>query len=96
MFDNHDPMGDTLYGADISTHPKFQGQGIGTMLYMARKKLVIKLNLKRMVVGGRLYNYYEQVHKMTPQVYATITSGVSYVNELALIIIRGVDIVSRV
>ena len=70
MFNNHDPMGDTLYGADISTHPRFQGRGIGTMLYMARKKLVIKLNLKRMVVGGRLYNYYKQAHKMTPQVYA--------------------------
>ena len=70
MFNNHDPKGDTLYGADISTHPKFQGQGIGTMLYMARKKLVIKLNLKRIVVGGRLYNYYKQAHKMTPQEYA--------------------------
>ena len=70
MFNNHHPMGDTLYGADISTHPKFQGQGIGTMLYMARKKLAIKLNLKRIVVGGRLFNYYKQVHKMTPQVYA--------------------------
>ena len=70
MFNNHDPMGDTLYGADISTHPKFQGQGIGTMMYMAMKKLVIKLNLKRMMVGGRLYNYYKQAHKMTPQVYA--------------------------
>ena len=70
MFNNHDPMGNTLYGADISTHPKFQGQGIGTMLYMARKKLVIKLNLKRMVVGGRLYNYYKQANKMTPREYA--------------------------
>jgi GNAT superfamily N-acetyltransferase len=64
MFDNHDPNGDTLYGADISTHPKFQGQGIGTMLYMTRKKLVIKLNLKRMVVGGRLYNYCKQADKI--------------------------------
>jgi ribosomal protein S18 acetylase RimI-like enzyme len=63
MFNNHDPTGDTLYGADISTHPKFQGQGIGTMLYMARKKLVIKLNLKRMIVGGRLYNYYKHARK---------------------------------
>ena len=70
MFDNHDPMGDSLYGADISTHPKFQGQGIGTLLYTARKKLVIKLNLKRMIVGGRLYNYYKQTDKMTPQEYA--------------------------
>jgi ribosomal protein S18 acetylase RimI-like enzyme len=70
MFDNHDPMGDSLYGADISTHPKFQGQGVGTLLYTARKKLVIKLNLKRMIVGGRLYNYYKQTDKMTPQEYA--------------------------
>ncbi|MGB8936265.1 MAG: GNAT family N-acetyltransferase [Candidatus Nitrosopolaris sp.] len=70
MFDNHDPMGDSLYGADISTHPKFQGQGVGTLLYTARKKLVIKLNLKRMIVGGRLYNYYKQRDKMTPQEYA--------------------------
>ncbi|MFZ0510907.1 MAG: GNAT family N-acetyltransferase [Candidatus Nitrosopolaris sp.] len=70
MFDNHDPLGDSLYGADISTHPTFQGQGIGTMLYMARKKLVIKLNLKRMIVGGRLYNYYKHAYKMTPQEYA--------------------------
>ena len=70
MFDNHDPMGDSLYGADISTNPKFQGQGIGTLLYTARKKLVIKLNLKRMIVGGRLYNYYKQTDKMTPQEYA--------------------------
>jgi ribosomal protein S18 acetylase RimI-like enzyme len=70
MFDNHDPMGDSLYGADISTHPKFQGQGVGTLLYTARKKVVIKLNLKRMIVGGRLYNYYKQTDKMTPQEYA--------------------------
>jgi hypothetical protein len=49
---------------------KLQGQGIGTMLYTARKKLVIKLNLKRMIVGGRLYNYYKQTDKMTPQEYA--------------------------
>jgi len=70
MSDDYDPNGDTLYGADISTHPRFQGQGIGTMLYMTRKKPVIKFNLKRMVVGGRLYNYYKQAEKMTPQEYA--------------------------
>ena len=69
MFENHDPNGDTLYGADISTHPKFQGQGIGTKLYMTRKELVRKFNLKRMVVGGRLYNYYKHADKMTPQKY---------------------------
>jgi GNAT superfamily N-acetyltransferase len=45
MFLNHDIHGDTLYGADISTHPKFRRQGIASMLYNARKDLAIRLNL---------------------------------------------------
>lgn len=36
-FTNHDSKGDSLYGADISTHPKYRHEGIGTMLYGARK-----------------------------------------------------------
>jgi ribosomal protein S18 acetylase RimI-like enzyme len=32
LFTTRDPKGDTLYGADISTHPKFQRKSIGTML----------------------------------------------------------------
>ena len=68
-FNNHDHLGDSLYGADISTHPKLQGQGIGTMLYGARKDLVIKLNLKRMILGGRLYNYYNYADTMTALQY---------------------------
>ena len=54
---------------DISTLPKLQGQGIGTMLYGARKDLVIKLNLKRMILGGRLYNYYKYADTMTALQY---------------------------
>src|ERR671919_3036282 len=53
MFTNHDPNGDSLYGADISTHPKYRHEGIGGMLYNTRKELVKKLNLKRMIGGGR-------------------------------------------
>ena len=35
MFTNHDPNGDSLYGADISTHPRYRHAGIGSMLYGA-------------------------------------------------------------
>jgi ribosomal protein S18 acetylase RimI-like enzyme len=45
LFTTHNPKGDTLYGADISTHPKFQRKGIGTMLYNVRKDLAITMNL---------------------------------------------------
>src|SRR5919112_1752950 len=33
MFRNHNHNGDSLYGADISTHPKYRHEGIGSMLY---------------------------------------------------------------
>jgi ribosomal protein S18 acetylase RimI-like enzyme len=71
MFTNHNPHeGDSLYGADISTHPKYRHEGIGSMLYDARKKLVIELNLRRMIAGGRLFNYCKNADKMSAFEYA--------------------------
>jgi GNAT superfamily N-acetyltransferase len=69
MFLNHDSRGDSLYGADISTHPQFQRQGIASMLYDARKDLVKKLNLRRTIAGGRLYYYYKYADKVSPLDY---------------------------
>ena len=57
LFTNHDPDGDSLYGADISIHPDFRRLGIATLLYKARKDLAIKYNLRRIIAGGRLINY---------------------------------------
>ena len=65
MFTNHDPNGDSLYGADISTHPRYRHEGIGSMLYGARKDLALRFALKRMIAGGRLYNYREHADKMS-------------------------------
>jgi GNAT superfamily N-acetyltransferase len=65
LFTTHDPKGDTLYGADISAHPKFQRKGIGTMLYNFRKNLAIRMNLKRIVLGGRLFNYYKYANRIS-------------------------------
>jgi ribosomal protein S18 acetylase RimI-like enzyme len=69
MFLNHDTRGDSLYGADISTHPQFQRQGIASMLYDARKDLVKRLNLRRIIAGGRLYYYYKYADKISPLEY---------------------------
>jgi ribosomal protein S18 acetylase RimI-like enzyme len=70
MFTNHNPHGDSLYGADISTHPKYRHEGIGSMLYDIRKELVIRLNLRRIIGGGRLFNYSEYAGKMSASEYA--------------------------
>jgi hypothetical protein len=40
------------------------------MLYDARKDLAVKLNLRRMIAGGRLFNYSEYAEKMSAQEYA--------------------------
>ncbi len=69
FFKNHDPKGDTLYGSDVSTHPDFRRLGIATKIYDARKNLAIKLNLRRIVAGGRMFNYCEYAKKMSPLEY---------------------------
>jgi GNAT superfamily N-acetyltransferase len=70
MFTNHSYDGDSLYGADISSHPKYRHEGIGSMLYEARKELAIKMNVRRMIAGGRLFNYCEYADKMSALEYA--------------------------
>ena len=68
-FKNHNSNGDSLYGADVSTHPDYRRLGIATLLYDARKSLCITLNLRRIIAGGRLFNYCEFVDKMSPEAY---------------------------
>lgn len=50
----HDPMGTTLYGADVSVHPEFRGQGVARALYEARFELVRSLGLTRYGTACRL------------------------------------------
>ena len=70
MFTNHSYDGDSLYGADISSHPKYRHEDIGSMLYAARKDLAMKLNLRRMIAGGRLFNYCDYGDEMSALEYA--------------------------
>lgn len=56
---NHDKYGDTLYGMEIMVDPEYRGMKLSRRLYDARKDLARKLNLKRIIIGGRLPNYYK-------------------------------------
>ena len=69
-FTNHNPNADTLYGADVYVHPEARGMGIGAALYEARRQLCQHLNKRRILAGGRLWNYHEHADKMPPQEYA--------------------------
>jgi predicted amidohydrolase/GNAT superfamily N-acetyltransferase len=67
-FHNHDPQGDTLYGADVYVDPDYQGKGIGAALYEARRELCRRLNLRRVLAGGRLSGYDDNKH-LSPEEY---------------------------
>ena len=69
FFKGHDPKGDSLYGADVSTHPNYRRLGVATKLYEARKQLAIKLNLRRIIAGGRILNYCEYAKQYSPLEY---------------------------
>ena len=66
---NHDPEGDTLYGVDVFVHPDYRDLRLARRLYDARKELCVNLNLKQIVLGGRIPNYRPLAEEMTPQQY---------------------------
>ena len=70
MLYNHDPFGDTLYGVDINVHPEHRRRGVAERLYDARKALCQRLNIRRMVLGGRLAGYRDAAAKMSAAEYA--------------------------
>jgi len=74
-FDTHNPLGKTLYGADMGVDPSAHRQGIGSMFYERRKKLVRERGLKRLLTGGRIPGYAQVSSEMTPMEYVTDVIG---------------------
>jgi len=66
---NHDPEGDYLYGIEIFVDPEYQGMRLGRRLYDARKELCESLNLKGILLGGRIPGYKNHAEELTPQQY---------------------------
>ena len=70
MFTNHDPEnGRTLYGAEVMVDPDRQGLGIGSLLYEARRELVVRLGLRRIRAGARLRGYHRVADRMSAEEY---------------------------
>ncbi|ESU25086.1 putative carbon-nitrogen hydrolase [Flavobacterium enshiense DK69] len=68
-FSTHNKEGDVLYGIEIFIHPDYRGRRLGRRLYDVRKELCEKMNLKAVVFGGRIPNYYKHVTEMKPREY---------------------------
>ncbi len=68
-FSKHDYEGDTLYGIEVFVHPDFRSLRLGRRLYDARKELCEQMNLKCIIAGGRIPNYFNYADEMSPRVY---------------------------
>ncbi|GGY53526.1 hydrolase [Bacterioplanes sanyensis] len=66
--------GDAMYGLDVLIHPEFRGYRLGRRLYDARKDLCRQLNLRAILAGGRIPNYYRHADDMTPMEYIAAVS----------------------
>jgi len=69
-FDTHNPLGKTLYGADLCVDPAARRRGVGSLFYEARKKMVKERGLKRLLTGGRIPGFKEAPAGVTARDYA--------------------------
>lgn len=68
-FNTHYNSGNVLYGIEMFVDPEYRSLRLGRRLYDARKELCEKLNLKSIVVGGRIPNYHQYMDELTPRQY---------------------------
>ena len=70
-FDTHDYDGDVLYGTDLFVDTNHRDMRLGRRLYDARKELCESLNLRSIIVGGRIPGYHKYKDTMPPRQYIT-------------------------
>ena len=68
-FDDDNPVGHTLYCADIMVHPRHQHHSVARALTDISRELVRQEKLWRMVAGSRLSGYAQHKDQFTPQDY---------------------------
>ncbi len=72
---SYDPTGSTLYGVDISVHPKYRGVGIGRALYQARFNLVRELKLIRFGTACRMPGRHHYPELSGPEYAFAVVQG---------------------
>lgn len=68
-FDTHNPKGNILYGIEVFIHPDYRGLRLARRLYDYRKEICETLNLKAIMLGGRIPNYHKYAEDMRPKEY---------------------------
>jgi predicted N-acetyltransferase YhbS len=71
---NHNQDGYNMYGIEVMVHPEYRRMQVGQRLYEARKELARELNLKSIIIGGRIPNYHKHAEEMSPREYVDAVS----------------------
>ena len=92
-FNTHNPKGNILYGIEVFIHPEYRGLRLARRMYEYRKELCEKLNLKAIMFGGRIPNYYKYADQMRPKEHmsvlkARITAFLSFTVTSGLIMVH--------
>ncbi|WP_318246789.1 GNAT family N-acetyltransferase [Bacillus norwichensis] len=66
---NHNPEGKTLYGFDVTVHPEYRGQGLGRLLYGARRQVCQTHQLKNIMFGGRIPHFHKYADRLSVSEY---------------------------
>jgi predicted amidohydrolase/GNAT superfamily N-acetyltransferase len=74
-FETHNPLGKTLYGADLCVDPQARRHHVGSLFYDARKAMVRERGLKRLLTGGRIPGYSGASAEITPAEYVAEVVG---------------------
>ncbi len=68
-FNTHNSHGNILYGIEVFIHPDYRGLRLARRMYEYRKDLCETLNLKAIMFGGRIPNYYKYADRLRPREY---------------------------
>ena len=67
--DRHDPTAEWMYGVESCVHPDYRSIGIGGKLMEARFDVAKELNLRGMVAGSAIIDYYKYADTVAPEDY---------------------------
>lgn len=65
----HVPHGEWMYGVESCVHPDYRGAGVGSKLMDARFSTLRRLNLRGMVAGSAIVNYYQYADQLSVEDY---------------------------
>lgn len=67
--DRHDPAAEWMYGVESCVHADYRGAGVGGKLMEARFDVARELNLRGMVAGSAIIDYYKYADTVAPEDY---------------------------